>query len=71
MGSTGGSKPDSDFGVHTLPTAQPHRRRPPQRPAPSRQPRPKNITLLVTDDHPLFEVTHIPQQPPGQAGDPP
>jgi hypothetical protein len=47
----------------TLPAAQPRRRRPQQRRSPSRQPRPKNITLLVAGDRPLFEVTHIPQQP--------
>lgn len=49
----------------TLPAGQPRRRRPPQRPAPSYQPRPKNITLLVAGDRPLFEVTHLTQQPPG------
>jgi hypothetical protein len=46
----------------TLPAAQPRHRRPQRRPAPSRQPRPKNITLLVAGDHPLFEVTHLAQQ---------
>jgi hypothetical protein len=53
----------------TLPAAQPHRRRAHQRASQPRQPRPKNITLLVADDRPLFEVTHLTQQPPGRVGD--
>ena len=49
----------------TPPAAQPRHRRPPQRLSPPRQPRPKNITLLVVGDRPLFEVTNITQEPPG------
>ena len=52
-----------------LPGAQPHRRRPHRRPSPLRQPRPKNITLLVAGDRALFEVTNISRQPPGQVSD--